>query len=317
MVQYTNMVPTSIHTLEYGRYRWINVTSTIKATLAYLKETFDFEEADLKDCSPTLQRPKVVPRQKYLFVIFVFPVLNQKTQAFEHHEVDLFIGKNYIITVHNSKVRELNDFFKTLTDDKKTQRELMPYPSFFISQIIDELLDSCFPQLQHLSANIDHLRRHAIGERKNQTMVYEILKLKNEIVAFRKTMQPHQALLRRILKALPRHARITADAQHSFDRLIDHTNEIWDHLEIYRDAIDAVEDTNSTLTSYQLNQTVKTLTIFSVILLSLTFCANLFIMEGASRPLLYRVAFDWWIIIGVMAVITLIVIGIFKKKRWL
>jgi magnesium transporter len=311
------MLHDTIHTLKGKKFTWVNVTSNSKKELGYLRKTYNFELDDLRDCRPELQRPKVVSRPGYLFAIFIFPALNKKTGDIEQKEVDFFITKREVITVHNNGLPEMEMLFNAMSEDPGYANSLMKNPALFISQILDELIDTCFPILQMVSTNIDRLRRSVLHNTYQRKFVYDIMHVKNNIVTLLKAAQPTFGLLKRLINMLPKKLPVSQDAEHSYDRLIDHTEEIWSHLEIYKDAIESVEDTHSTLISFRLNDILKTLTIFSVILLTLTFIANLFIMEGNFRPVIHRVFFDWWIVIGGMIFVTAFSLFIFKKKKWL
>lgn len=311
-----HMQPQAIHTLKIGKTQWINVTSTDETTLDYLRKKFRLSTADIEDCKPELQRPKVIPRPGYLFAIFLFPVFDKFSGIVEQKEVDFFLTKNTIITIHAGHLPDLETFFEALARKGDTAHPFLHDSSALIAQILDELIDTGFPLLQKLSLDIDTLRAQVLRNHSNRGFVTDILHLKNNLVAFRKATQPTEGLLIRIISALDRHSGLSREAKLSFDRLIDHTHEINEHLEIYRDAIEAVEDTHSTMISFRLNDIVRVLTVFSVILLSLTFFTNLFIIEAVDTPIIGR-PLDWWALLGIMTIGTLIAIGIFKKKKWL
>lgn len=311
------MIPSTIHILKGNRYRWVNVTRVGEEELQYLEKAYGFHPFDLKDCLPPIQRPKVIPRTSlgYLFAIFVFPLFNNTTHEIEQHEVDFFILKDTVVTVHDNSFQELKNFFELMELKPDHKEELMKNPAHFVSQLLDELFDSCFPMLFHISNDIDTLRAEVLHGYTKKT-VHEILRLKNNVVTFRKAMQPHRDLLRRLISIIPRYVKVEKDTLPYFERLVDHTKEIWDHLETYHSAIDAVQDTHATLLSLRLNQIMKTLTIFSIIIMSLTFFSNLFIIDGVSRPIIGQYG-DWWALVGLMTLGALGAIGIFKKKKWL
>ncbi len=283
--------------------------------LQYLERLFGFHPLDIKDCQPPVQRPKVVPRPNYLFAIFVFPCYNELLKEIETKEIDFFISKDLVVTVNDGSLIEVKNFFELLELNPELKETYFKQPIRFVAQILDELFDSCFPLLHRISRDIDVLSTSVLRGYSRQT-VHEILRLKNEIVAFRKTMQPHRDMLKRILTMIPHYFKIGDFEAIAINRLIDHTKEIWDHLETYHSAIDAVEDTHSTLISFRLSEIMKTLTIFSVIIFSLTFIANIFIIPAVSIPII-GTKNDFWAIIGIMGFVTLLTLWFFKKKRYL
>ena len=309
------MVPSTIHTLKGKKYRWVNVTHPGETELQYLQKTFGFHALDLKDCLPPLQRPKVIPRESYLFGLFIFPVFNHQTREVEAHEIDFFIGRDYVVTVHDNSFIELKNFFDLLEMNPDLFADAIKRPVRFATQLLDELFDQCFPMLFHISSDIDMFRAKVLHGFSKET-VHEILRLKNNIVSFRKTMQPHRDMLKRMLPVLSHYLAFDDKDAHCFGRLVDHTKEIWDHLETYHSAIDAVEDTHRTMISFRLNEIMKTLTIFSIVILSLQLITNLFIIPAVSTPII-GTGGDFWALLGILTLGTLAAIGIFKKKGWL
>ena len=307
--------PATIHTLQGKRYRWLNVPHPRETELQSLAATFHLHPTDLKDCLPPIQRPKLIHREKYIFAIFVFPLLNNYSGEIEQHEVDFFIGKDFVITIGSEQCIELKNFFEIIELKPELKSDLLARPANFVAQLIDELLDSCFPLLLQISTDIDALRASVLHGFSKAT-VHEILRIKNNIVGFRKAMQPHKSILDRILKILPQLLTLTKKELPAFERLIDHTKEIWGHLEIYQSAIDAVEDTHATLLSFRLNTSMKTLTVFSIVILSLHLFTNLLIIPTRSQPLIGFPG-DFWIILAFIISATLGAIHLFKWRKWL
>lgn len=306
--------PKTIHSLSANGFTWTNVTETAEEETLYLEKTYQFHPLDLKDCPPPLQRPKLIPRQDYLFLLLTFPVFNRKTKEIEPEEIDIFIKKDAVITVHNNKLQALQNFFGVLELNKVHQADLMSSPARFLSQLLDTLFEACFPMLVHISNDIETVSRQVLKGYTKET-IHEILRLKNNIVSFRKAMHPHKNLMLRLQNLAPNYFSIETHA-HAFNRLVDQAKEIWDNLETYSYAIDSLHQTHTTLISFRLNQIVKTLTVFSVLIYILTFISNIFIIPAVAVPIIGR-PYDFWIISGLMLAVGIIVIGIFKKKKWL
>ncbi len=102
-----------------------------------------------------------------------------------------------------------------------------------------------------------------------------------------------------------------------YDYLIDHTKNIWKILDEQKEMIEALENTNNALVSYKLNEIMKVLTIFSVIFVPITFLTNVFGMSLIKSMPLFNNPLGFWIIIDTMAIVVLIMILFFKRKKWL
>lgn len=306
--------PKTIHSLNTNGFTWTNVTKAAEEETLYLEKTHHFHPLDIKECLPPLQRPKLIPRGDYLFLILTFPIFNRKTREIEPEEIDIFIKKDAVITAHSNKMQALQNFFDVLELDKVHRANLMSNPAYFLSQLLDVLFEACFPMLVHISNDIEAVSKQVLKGYTKET-IHEILRLKNSIVSFRKAMHPHKNLMTRLQALLPTIFPIEGQT-HYFNRLVDQTKEIWDNLETYSYAVDSLHQTHATLISFRLNQILKTLTVFSVLIYLLTFISNLFIIPAVDVPIIgyYQ---DFWIIIGLMVGISIIVLAIFKKKKWL
>ena len=98
---------------ESGKFKWINVAKADRQAPGLPGQNFHLSEADLNECPPPLQRPKLVSRPGYLFMILLFPVYNRRRREIDSVEVDFFIGPDFLVTVHENEILEpLKNFFQ-------------------------------------------------------------------------------------------------------------------------------------------------------------------------------------------------------------
>ena len=146
-------------------------------------------------------------------------------------------------------------------------------------------------------------------------MVREILISKTNIVNFRKIMQAHRMVVSKLLKK----SNIffsTGQFKIYFDELLETIDDIWGNLENLRHSIEAIEKTNNSLISFQLNDVIKILTTISVIILPITLIATMFGMNLQFMPLTNN-PFAFWIVILIMIIIFSGLVYYFKRKKWL
>ena len=283
----------NIHTSGTTGFQWVNAVRAGEEETLYLEQTYGLHPLDIKECLPPLQRPKLISRPDYLFLILVFPIFNRRTKELDVEEVDFFIKKDMVITVHNNRLQALTNFFELLELNRPHREDLMSNPARFLSQLLDELLDACFPMLLHISNDIEALNKK-VFKGYTKEIIHEILRIKTNIVAFRKMIQPHRDLLFRAQAMLPDFFPIDRHT-HAFQRLIDHCREIWDNLETYNYAIDGLHQTHTTLISFRLNEIMRTLTVFSIIIFSLTLFATVLAIGARATPLVTS-PFGFWFI---------------------
>jgi magnesium transporter len=292
------------------KFSWINVTNDGKKEIDYLRKKFNFHELDLADCLPPLQRPKLVVRPGYLFMILLFPVFDRKTRVLHASEVDFFITPKQLITVNVNELVPLREIFSKCQTKKTKFINLTD----LLHEILYELLMSCFPMLVHISTDIDTVETKLHSEFEKGTIT-EILRIKTNIVNFRKAMQPHKQVIRTLIAEGPRFFP-TQKMKIYFENLVNHTKEIWDLLDNYKDTIDALHETNASLIDFRINEIMKTLTIFSVIVFPLTLLAAIFSMNTPGMPFVNH-PYGFWIVLAIMLFGALGLLWYFERKKWL
>ena len=323
---------TEIHSNELSKLTWVYVTKNDQKTLDTLRRRFEFEKIDLKETKPPLQRPKLVARNDYLFMILLYPVLDKKTGIVQTAEVDFFIRDNLLVTMNANRMKQLESLYTSCSKVPIRKKKAVKKTNYsrhgsgnanvcidgdithVIYRILDELLDSIFPMVIELSDQITNIEKRMFTE-YDKNLIQELLRVKTNIVSVRKSIQGHKNVIRQLIGEsegrFPIH-RLEA----YFQRLVEHTKELWDTLEIQRDTIDALHETNASLIDFRINQIMKTLTIFSVIVFPLTLLAALFGMNTRSMPLV-DLENGFWIILAVMGIGTLGMLFLFKRKKWL
>lgn len=307
--------PKTIRSVAEHAFYWQHITKPGERELQYLEEHFGFDALDLHDCLPPLQRPKLIVRDSYIFLILNFPYFDRDGKRLLTNEVDIFITKKGVITLSEAPTPSLENFFELLETNKEHRVSILRHPAMFIEQLLDELLDECFPLLLRISNDIEALNSSGIYHFTGATLE-EIMRLKHNLITFQKAVQPHRDLLRRMESLIPGMVKPSPKDRPVFDRLISHCKEIWDNLDMYNRAIDALQTTYTNASSLRLNETVRTLTVHLIWLTVLVVIAGYFGMELPGTPLRENPRSFQWLVAG-SAVISIVIIWLFKKRRWL
>jgi magnesium transporter len=303
-------------TIKSKKLTWLNIINPSDQEISYLKKKYNFYKSDLDDSTSHKhsQRLKVIIRPKYVFMVLLFPVYNRHTRNIKPAEIDIFISKNHLITLHNNKLLPLKNFFQEL-ESNKNDRDLYlnDTSAMLMYEILERIYKSIFPMLDHISINMNVIEKNIFrgNEREN---VKEILTIKRNIVSFRKIMQVHKNQYKKLISQ-KNSQFANNETVYFYNNLIDYTKNIWDILENHQQTISALEDTNNTLVTFKLNDVMKTLTMFSVIVFPLTLFAAIFAMRADAIPIIGS-HLDFWKIIGLMALIAFTMLTIFKRKKW-
>lgn len=302
--------------------RWIDITNAnnIKDTeIQFLKRNFNFHPLNLQDAIAKGQRPKIDVQKDHFFLVMLYPIYYRKTGEVIPAEIDFFVGQNYIITVHDKKLPIVVNYFNHLKKAKNKREKdefLTNNPIIVLHELLNKLNFHCFPMLDHISIDIHKAEKH-IFRGKEHEMVGAILASRRNIVNFRKSMQAHKNILKKLEQANrqlkffdPNKANIY------FNNLIDQVKDIWDSLESFKESIEALQDTNESLISFHLNQIMKTFTSISVVIFVLTLVATLLGLGVPGTPLInWPLAF--WFIILLEVIIAGLVFSFFKRRKWL
>lgn len=293
---------------------WVHSTSADDATLAALRRRFHFSELDLREVRPGLQRPKMIARNKYLFMILLFPFYDSKTRDINISELDFFITKDTLVTVnHRAELPALRGFAAGCKDRTRREEYLAGGITNLLYRILQSLHEASFPMLVHISQDIDAVET-GIHETKNPSNVEEILRIKMNLVDFRRAMQGHKPVIERLLARGDDFIETKTMTQR-WNELLDVTKEIWTYLETQRETVNALHEAYTSNLSFRTNEIIKTLTIVSVLFLPLSLIATFFGMNYtlpyAEHPL---AVFG---VVALMATSALIMLALFKSKRWL
>ena len=303
--------PTTIQKIEENGISWTNVSRIGSEEMKYLEQNFNFHPLHLADCFSPLQRPKLDVKSDYLFMVLLFPVYKRKTRKILTAEVDFFVGKNFLVTVHNDELPPLINFFNLCQVSEEQRQKYFNYsPARILYEILNRLCLFCQPILDDLQLAVADIEEHIQGYEKR--MVREILVVKRNLINFRQIIRVHQSVINEFInkgeKILP-----LLDLKLNFLELVETAGDIWGVLENLYQTIGALEQTNNSLISFRLGDIMRILTIISVIVLPISVVANLVnIITNTKQN-------AWAIVSPIVAVVVLCLLMIlyFKKKQWL
>ncbi|MDA2936105.1 magnesium transporter CorA family protein [Patescibacteria group bacterium AH-259-L05] len=304
-----------IQKIETKNLTWIDISRVGQVEMSYLEKNFGVRPLHASDCLSKIQRPKLASASKYIFMVLLFPLYHRKTRKITPAEIDFFISSHTLITVHRNELSSLINFFNRCQISKSQQEKYFTgSPATLLYEILNRLFSYCGPILDNIHLNTESIEEN-IFRGNEKRMVREILISKTNIVNFRKIMQVHRAIISKLIEKSSTFFS-AGKLKAYFEELIETTEDIWQNLENMNQTIEALERTNNSLISYQLNDVIKILTTISVIVLPITLLASIFGMNLKFMPFIeHPLAF--WLIVGLMGLAFLVIIFFFKKRKWL
>jgi len=304
----------NIKEIKTKNLRWIDVSSCKPKEMKHIEQKFKFHPLHISDCLSPVQRPKLDVTPDYLFMVLLFPVYNRRTRKIISSEIDFFINSDTLVTVHRGELSPLMNFFNLCqTTKKQKDKYFVGSPAFLIYELLNRLLAACNPILGNMNLNINGIEENIFNGYEKR-MVKEILIAKTNVVNFRRITQTHRLVVSKLLEKSslffsPGKLKIY------FKEVIENAEDIWQNLENLRETVEAIEQTNNSLISFQLNDIIKILTIISIIVLPISLMGTIFGMNLKFLPLMNQ-PFAFWILLSVMALIIIFLVGYFRRKKW-
>src|ERR671910_98956 len=287
-----------VEIVEAPGLRWINIERPRPVDQAWLEERFEFHPLDYEDVFSRNQRPKVDEYDDYLFVVLHFPRYDKTIGRLNAAELDVFVGPDFVITLPNEPLQPLEYLFERCRAREDVREALFGKGAgYLLYKIVDDCVDASFPMLNKMGNKLEHIEDD-IFEGRSREVVHAISDVKQEIINFRKIVRPQRSALRDLERT---RRYVPEDLEVYFDDIQDASERVWDLLENYKEVIEALEATNESVLSHQVNDVLRVLTAFSVIVLPLTFIASIagmnvdFPGEGTAAA--------FWVIVGAMIVV--------------
>jgi magnesium transporter len=291
---------------------WINIDGIHQpSNIEKIGKQLKIHPLVLEDVMNTGQRPKMEDYGDYLFVVLKMLHYDEKENETKTEQVSLVLGSNYVISLQENE----GDVFDPIRERVRSNRGRIRKmgADYLAYSLIDAIVDNYFMVLEKIGEKIEDIEDELI---KNPTpeVLHTIHRLKRELIFLRKSVWP----LREVISRLERWESPLIDK--SIDIYLrdvyDHTIQVIDALETFRDMLSGMLDIYLSSVSNRMNEVMKVLTIIATIFIPLTLVAGIYGMNFKYMPEL-----DWvWgypMVYVVMLVIGAVMLFYFRRKKWL
>ena len=306
--------PMTTQRLASGALTWYNITDPTIHDIAGLRRAFPaFSELHLEDALSRIERPKRAVEESYVFLVLIFPLWDARTRMTRGSEVDVFITREAVVTVHDGVLKPLLRAALEAGDEAGRTALLAGGAARLFHTLLDRLVDYIFPILRKIDSNIRNVEETIFERHKERDLIREISLLRRDAFAVRRIL--HQLLP--VLHALDHHrSGIVSDGLDDyFDDLLDHARRAHDMIDEDVEVITALADTADTLLTHRLNSVIRILTVISTIMLPLSIVVGAFGMNVAlpfeSDPNAFA------IIVLLMLAISVGMLAYFRTRNWL
>ena len=291
---------------------WVDMERPTEADERVLLDVFKFHPLTVEDCRENRHYPKIEEFEGYLYFIIHGVTADISPERFNTIELDGFLGRNYVITYHHEMFRSINNVKQLL---RTTPVACQRGTAFLLHQILDQVVDYYSPVLDDFDDRIDKLEDDIFTLRRPNNMILsEIMDLKRSVLRLRRISGKQMDILHRMSRG--EFALITEDMRPFYRDVYDHLVRVVDLAESYRDLISGSLEAYLSVVSNRLNEIMKVLTIFSAVMLPLTFIAGVYGMNFDNMPELHS-RYGYFGALIVMLVIAVVMLIFFWRRGWL
>ena len=303
--------------LERDTLTWIHVQGDAEAeTMQQLGTVFGLHTLALEDVINTGQRPKVDDYGDLLFMALAHAVRDPQTNEVGLQQLSIFVGKGFLISFHPGASDPFEPVRRRL--GKNSGRIRSRGIDYLLYALLDLIVDEGFPVLEFLGDEIEQLEDELL-ERPTRDLLPRLHRLKRTLLIMRRMLWPQREVLNRLLR--DESGMIGDESQVYFRDCYDHTIQIMDLIETYRDVITGLVDIYLSSVSYRLNEIMRVLTVIATIFIPLTFVVGVYGMnfQNSDSPWAmpelrwyYGYPLVWLLMIGVLVGMLIY----FRRRKW-
>lgn len=291
---------------------WVDMESPTEADEEILLHTFKFHPLTVEDCRLNRHHPKVEEFPDYIYFIVHAIRTDTSPDRFNTVELDGFMGKNYVVTYHHESFPSINKVKQTLRASPVTCQK---GAAFILHHIIDAIVDEYLPVMDDFDQRINELEETIFSSnRPNNSILEEILALKRSLLRVKRITAKQLEILYRMSHG--QFDLISGPVLPFFRDIHDHLTRVSDLAESYRDLISGSLEAYLSVVSNRLNEIMKVLTIFSAIMLPLTFIAGVYGMNFEFMPEL-KSPYGYYATWAIMIFVALLMLFFFWKRGWI
>jgi magnesium transporter len=291
---------------------WLNITGLHDTGIIQeIGDKFGINALNLEDILNTDQRPKCEIYDDYVYIVMKMIAFDPVRKEIDTEQISLILGENYVISFQEREGDDFEPIRRRLQNSKGRHRRYGA--DYLLYAMMDVIIDNYYVILEQIGTAIEDLDGQILTDPDHDRLP-EIQNFKREILMIRKSIWP----LREVVNELQSEETdlITEPISPYLRDLYDHTIQVVETVEIFREMTANIMDLYLSNLSTRMNEVMKVLTIIATIFIPLTFIAGIYGMNFEVMPELhwkFGYPFAW----GIMLAIAGVLILYFRKKRWL
>jgi magnesium transporter len=288
---------------------WLDIVNPTTSEISEITKSFDLDKSAVEALEHKSKKPQVRVLDNHKFTI----ILDIKYRTFEDlvtESIYLFHGEKWLITVHSDKIDLLTNV--KLLFEQKNKKVMAASIDALYYNILTEIISTYEQLLTSVELTISDFGQKSLQKRATKKILEQLDALTRQIILLRR----HFWQARDIMNFLT-HTEKDKDEINYLRIAYDDTYQLIDLVESFRDTINSTRDLYIANLSMQMNDTMRTLTIFTAILLPLTLITGIYGMNGLDLADISNVPAGFIIVVVTMIVMAVFLFWVFKQKQWI
>ena len=322
-----NAIENKIEVVDGRKFVWTDLQNPDRSDVEKLAQKYNFNKLNIEDCMTKFELPKLDSYNDHFFVILHFPPISQKIGISKNSQLSVFLGKDFLVTVHQGDLKplvELVDICKSDSDIERKKRLLEKSSGFLLHEIIDVLVDDLLHTSRKIIANLDEMEDRVFDETK--PVARSIALLRREINRLRRIANPLKRFVLEIAKNIKKFSeRGDEELTLYFDDVIDHIDKVIETLEESRETMEIYKDTDFVLSTEKTNKVLAVLTIIFTLAIPSTVIGTFYgmnvnlpgVMMGEGETMILGPFSTFIVIILASAIPAVLMFAYFRKLGWI
>ena len=272
-------VKPSIDVVKWQKLTWVNIKRPSRQEMQYLAQNYSFHPHALDDCLSEVHLPKIDEYEDYILIILHLPVYDPRTRITSPSQVAIFLGKDFLVTIHSGNLKPLNNLLVSCQKDDKVCGEYMGKGScYLLYRIVDALVDYCFPIVDKTLSNLAKIEDKVFDAKGEASQ--EVTILRRDIAAQRRIVGLVKIVIAGLEQKVQRFAEVDlklyfGDINDRLDHLRNDLEECHETVEIYKDTTLLLSQERTNRSQERTNKIMAVLTILFTITLPATVIATI------------------------------------------
>ena len=295
-----------------GRTTWINIDGLRKIDVEMVCACFDIHPLIVEDILSINQRPKYEETENTIFCLLNMLYFNEETLAVEQEQISILLGKDFVISFQEDAHR---DVFNPLRDKIRTHGSKIRQRTadYLCHAMLDLIVDHYFVVMERLGEQIESVEAE-VSRGDNPRSLAHITQLRKELIVLKRNFSPVRELVNGFLRS---------DSELLEDRHTKYYKDVYDHIiqatdlsENYRDIMVSMQDLHVNNVNLRMNEVMKVLAMVTCLMAPATVIGGIFGMNFDTNVNFFHQEWGFYTAVGLMLVIPLLMLWVFKKRGW-